>query len=108
MTNRHLFLFCSIFIIGFLNLNAAGNVAESDSTSHGGSAEWTDEQFRAYEDSLLKALYPEVRECHYEGDVPKSAQQQIRKSMSYPEDEICNPVLPSTVTIDKTVTGKPT
>ena len=28
------------------------------------SRDWTDERFKEYEDSLLKALYPEVRECH--------------------------------------------
>ena len=101
MINRHLLILFHVLILSCIHLGATEKTADTDSISHALLSEWTEEQFRAYEDSLLRSLYPEVRECHYEGITGQQGQKSVRKAMSYPEDEISNPILPSNATIDR-------
>lgn len=65
---------------------------------------WSEERFAAYEDSLLRALYPEVRECHYPDSLIKSFNSGISPAsvITGYTSGISNSILPNTAQIDKT------
>lgn len=79
------------------------NKDNTDTTKNNISPNWSDEQFQAYEDSLLHALYPEVRECHFDGTLQNVINTPPQKTEAFITD-INNPKIPDLVIIDKTKT----
>ncbi|WP_301068596.1 RHS repeat-associated core domain-containing protein [uncultured Duncaniella sp.] len=108
---KSLVFFILIFTIAALHsTNVAGAKPVSDASEGVTAAQdsvggMTDEQFRAYEDSLLRTLYPEVKECHLPDSVLQKIQDdgaaviQLRTDNS---QRISNPAVPDAVTIDRT------
>ncbi len=107
---KSLSIFVIIFTLAiFSTMNAAGTQHVSDASERETSAQdsiagMTGEQFRAYEDSLKRVLYPDVRECHLPDSVLQKMQEggaealQLRANGS---SRIFNPVVPDIAIIDK-------
>ena len=65
----------------------------------------TDEEFQAYEDSLINAMYPKVRECHLPDSVMDTFIAGIKKNNNTHRPynpPTPDPVVPDRVNIDKT------
>lgn len=80
----------------------ARNVVANIVLTQDSTPEWSDERFKAYEDSLLKALYPEVRECHLPDSVIRKDDTRHAQPVTYISSEISNPILPDIVLPDRT------
>lgn len=66
------------------------------------SRDWTDERFKEYEDSLLKALYPEVRECHLPDSLFKKMEEGEERPFRVNSGSgINNPIIPDVAIINK-------
>ncbi len=66
------------------------------------SRDWTDERFKEHEDSLLKALYPEVRECHLPDSLFKKMEEgEVRPFRVNSGSGINNPIIPDVAIINK-------
>ncbi len=80
MKKLTLSLFLMILGLGVVNAsetNISNAITNGTAKNIDPSEEWSEDQFYAYNDSLLRALYPEVRECHYQDKIQKVINQPL-------------------------------
>lgn len=106
MKKLTLLLFLMILGLGVVNAsetNISNAITNGTAKNINPAEEWSEDQFYAYNDSLLRALYPEVRECHYQDTIQKDSNPVIPQGNGTPDysSGISNSIVPDIVHVDK-------